>query len=287
MNDGIFQKDHDQLVKSYEQMEKAYLFYPSTKCEFLLFVLGTEVLTKMKLSPKEKAILIGKLSRFKMHGITNDMIKGEFINLTQDLLFKQNDKSLYNECHRLLIAKVTDQELRDEINYIFNYEHGRALYNQGNYSKAKPFFEKALLLQPNNVDLGGIFISIIAKSFRTMNTNKVIMDSLHLYQKKYPSLEQYNTFKVLLASALVIQFGEDYDIGKTEAAEKYKLEFENFLKNEPDLEIEPGIIGKAYASACSYYFKKGQKVKAKQYLTDGLKISPNNYELRVRMQMIR
>ena len=287
MNDAIFQKDHDHLMKAYEQMEKAYLFYPSTKCEFLLFVFGTEVLTKEKLAPKEKSILIGKLSRFKSQGVTTDMIKGEFINLTQDLLFKQNNKTLYNECYRLLDSKVTDKELHDEINYIYHYENGRALYNQGNYLKAKPFFEKALSLQPNNLDLGGIFVTIIAKSLHTLENNKIILDSLHAYQKKYPSLEQYNNFKMLLAAATAIQFGEEYDKGKTETGERYKVEFENFLKEDPTLEIQPGIIGKAYASACAYYFRKGQKSKAKQYLLDGLKISPNNYELRTRMQMIR
>lgn len=286
MNDGIFLKDHDQLLKSYEQMEKAYIFYPSKKCEFLLFILGTEVLSKVKLSPKEKAVLIGKLSRFKDQGITNDMIKGEFINLTQELLFKQNDKSLYNECYRLLGAKITDKELRDEIDYVYHYENGRVLYNQGNYSRAKPFFEKALALQPNNVDLGGIFVTILAKTLRPIDNNKAILDSLHAYQKKYPSLDQFNSFKTILASVTVAQFGEEYDNGKVELAEQYKKEFEGYLKEEPSLELSPGIIGKAYSSACSYYFKKGQKAKAKQYLTDGLKVSPNNYELRMRMQMI-
>lgn len=287
MNDAIFRKDHNELLKAYQQMEKAYLFYPSSRCEFLLFILGTEVLSKEKLDPKDKCALIAKLSRFKSQGITNDMIKGEFANLTQDVLFRDNNKKLHYECYQILKNQIKDKELNDEITYVYNYENGRAFYNQGNFSKSKPYFEKALAVQPNNVDLGSVFVNVLAKTIRPNSNNKNALDTLNSYRSKYPSLDQNNNFKILVASATLIQFGDEYDKGKPEAGEKYKTQFESFLKDDPTLDISPVAIGKAYAAACSYYFTRGQKAKAKEYLLQGLKISPDNYELRVRMQMIR
>ena len=214
------------------------------------------------------------------------MIKGEFINLTHDLLFRDNNKSLYQECYQILIAAISDKELKDEITYIFNYENGRAYYNLGNYQKAKPYFERALVLQPNNLDLGGIFISVIGQSLRSIEDEQ-LLDSLNRYKQKYPSLSQFNNFNSLVANATIVQYGAAYEKGKPDAATPYKQSVEALVKDNPNLTIDHNIVGKAYSSACTYYFRKGQKAKAKEVLMEGLKLSPDNYQLRMRLQMIR
>jgi len=45
-------------------------------------------------------------------------------------------------------------------------------------------------------------------------------------------------------------------------------------------------VGRAYSEACVYYFKKGQKVKARQLLDKGLQLVPNDYQLKIRKQMM-
>jgi len=286
MNDALFQKDHGKWKEGFYQLQKAYLFYPSQRCRYLLMVFGSEIVSREKLTPKEKSQFVGELSRFNNEGITSEMIKGEFINLTHDLLFRDNNKSLYQECYQILIAAISDKELKDEITYIFNYENGRAYYNLGNYQKAKPYFERALVLQPNNLDLGGIFISVIGQSLRSIEDEQ-LLDSLNRYKQKYPSLSQFNNFNSLVANATIVQYGAAYEKGKPDAATPYKQSVEALVKDNPNLTIDHNIVGKAYSSACTYYFRKGQKAKAKEVLMEGLKLSPDNYQLRMRLQMIR
>jgi tetratricopeptide (TPR) repeat protein len=287
MNDALFKKDHGNWREGYYQLEKAYLFYPSQRCKYLLMAFGTEVVSKEKLSPQEKAVFVGKLSRFNEQGITADMIKGEFINLTQDLLFRDNNKTAYQDCYKILTSKIQDKDLKREIDYVYNYENGRAYYNLGNYQKAKPFFEKALTIQPNNIDLGGIFISLIGQSIRSNSDEKEVLDSLNNYKSKYPSLTQFNNFNSLLANATIANYGVAYDKNDLVTAKKHKESFDIMMKNNTDLTLVPGVIGKAYSSVCSYYFKKGLKAKAREVLEEGLKLSPDNYQLRIRLQMIR
>jgi tetratricopeptide (TPR) repeat protein len=287
MNDALFLKDHAKWKEGFNQLEKAYLFYPSQRCRYLLMVFGSEIVSKEKLPPKEKSLFVGMLSRFNNEGITPEMIKGEFTNLTQELLFRDNNKVLYQECYQIIISKITDKELKNDITYIYNFENGRAYYNLGNYQKAKPFFEQALTLQPNNLDLGGIFIGVIAQSLRTMENEKGLLDSLNRYKQKYPSLTQFNNFNSLLVNATIMQYGDAYEKGRLEVAAKCKLSIDVLIKENPNLNINYGIVGNAYSSACSYYFKKGQKARAREVLMDGLKLSPDNYQLRTRLQMIR
>src|SRR6185369_9742396 len=111
--------------------------------------------------------------------------------------------------------------------------------------------------------------------------------SLNKLKSKYPSLSQFNNFNSLLANATIANYGTAYEKNDLESAKKHKESFDDLMKNNPDLNLIPGIIGRAYSSVCSYYFKKGLKVKAREVLQEGLKISPDNYQLRTRLQMIR
>lgn len=286
INDALFMRDKGKWKEGYYQLEKAYLFYPSQRCKYLLMAFNNEVVAKEKLPPQEKAVFVGKLSRFNDQGITPEMIKGEFINMTQEILFRENNKTAYQECYNVLISKIQDNDLKREIDFIYNYENGRAFYNLGNYQKSKPFIGKAMALQPNNIDLGGMFIGLIVQSMRSNTNEKEVLDSLNNYKSKYPSLTQFNNFNSLLANALLANYGLAYDKNDLATAKSHKESFEKLMRENTDLVMVPGIVGKAYSSICSYYFKKGQKAKAREVLEEGLKLSPDNYQLRMRLQMI-
>lgn len=285
-NDAIFKRDKNDIKGAFQQMEKAYLLYQAPKTEYLLMQFGVELITKEKLQPKEKSKLIAKVSRYKNQGITNEMIQGEFANLTNEVLNRDNNKTLYKECFQILTNGIEDKELVGEISYIYYFENGRILYNQGSFSAAKPFFEKALFFQPNNTDLAGIFTTSIANSLRNERNAKQAYDTLDLYRKKYPVLSQNNNFNSMVAMSYALLFGEAYQKGNLTDAEKYKTQFEEMVTSNRDINIVPSIVGSAYSSGCSYYFKKGQKTKAIKLLEKGLELSPDNYELRTRQQMI-
>lgn len=285
INDGLFKRDHDDIEGAYQQIKKGYLYYPNTRSEFLLMSFTAAKLEEANLSPLTRAALVGQLARFRKVGITSEVIQGEFYNLTQSVLLKNNDKELYQQVRLKLISNITDPELLNEINYIFYYENGRVLYNQGNFLKAKPFFAQAMALQPNNVDLGGVFVSCVAQSLRNERNNKAILDSLEHYKSKFPSLKDNKNFTGVLSSAYAIEFGNSFVKGDVTRGEKYQKLFEEMYTLEKNI-LSPDIIGKAYSEASIYYFKKGQKAKAKQLIDRGLEIVPEDYQLKMRKQMI-
>ncbi len=286
-NDALFKADKGDSKGAYQQMEKATLLYPAPKSQYLLAHFGIEFLTKEKLQPKERAMIIAKLARYKAQGITSDMIKGEFINLTKELLSRDNNKAAYKECYAIMAKGITDPELSNEIGYLYNYEYGRILYNQGNFTGAKPYFEKALNFQPNNLDLASIFIGTVANTFRNEKKVKSALDSLLTFKKRYPIVEQNSNFNSMLATGYLMQFGEHFQNGDAANGEKFKILFESMFGSDKNLTINSNTIGNAYSNACTYYFKKGQKAKAKAILEKGLELSPDSYELRIRQQMLR
>jgi tetratricopeptide (TPR) repeat protein len=283
-NDALFKRDHDDLLGAYEQIQKGYLYYPNTRSEYLLMSFTAENLQVVS-EPVQKASFIGKIARFKDTGITPDMIKGEFSNLTGIVLSKNNDKDTYRKCYEETVRNMNDPELKQEINYIFNYENGRVFYNQGNYVRAKPYFAKAMELQPNNVDLGGVFVSCLGHSLRNERNNLSILDSLESYKKRFPSLNENNNFNAMMSLAYVIESGDSFEKGDVKRGEKYQQLFEKQYEWDKTL-LSPDAVGRAYSEASVYYFKKGQKAKANQLLDKGLEIVPDNYQLKTRKLMI-
>lgn len=287
MNDGLYRRETKDYSGAYEQFKKAHFYYPGTRCEFLLMSMLSARIDDDKLDPVKRSMLIGAASRMGKSGITPAMIEGEFQKLTQEVLIRNNDRATYRKCYDEIIRSVRDKELLNDIAYTYYYENGRILYNTGNQVKARPYLVAALRQQPNNADLGAIVVASLAQSFRNTPNTRTIIDSLEYYRATFPILNENNNFNSILAMSYAVAFGDAYDTGNATEGDKYQKLFEDLYRSDKNISImSPDAIGRAYSNACTHYFRKGQKSKAKQYLEWGLAIVPNDYQLKVRRQMI-
>jgi tetratricopeptide (TPR) repeat protein len=287
LNDTYSKNDNNDFKGAFKQCEKAYLLLPSPRQAYLLMALAAEILDKQKLTPKERAVYIAKLSRYSDSGITQEMIQGEFARLTDELLIRQNNRTLYQECADFVVANgLQDDETRNTVRYLQYYELGRTDYNQGRYALAKLNLARALQLKPNDIELSAGFYSALTNSLQTEQDGNKVLDTVLTYKKRFPTLLQNNNFNALLANAYLMASAEAMTRTNLALAEERITEFETIYNSDKTLLIEAALVGSAYSKLCSHYFKKGQKEKAKNYLNKGLAISPDNYELRIRQQMI-
>ena len=71
-------------------------------------------------------------------------------------------------------------------------------------------------------------------------------------------------------------------------AQSFLDQFETaYDKDNSDLGVESGLIGRAYTSAAMFYFRKGYKTKAKQLINTGLGLVPGNSSLTQLLAMIK
>lgn len=288
LNDSFSKSDNNDYRNAFKQCEKAYLLLPSNRCAFVLTSLAAEILANQKLTPKERAGYIAKISRYADNGITPEMIQGEFARLTDELLIRQNNRALYQECADFIVQNgLQDDEMRNGLRYVQYHELGRTDYNQGRYMQARLNFARALDLRPNDTELSATFYSALVNSMQSTHGGSAgMLDTVLMYKKRFSTLSQNNNFNSLLATSYLMASANAVDITNIKLAEEHLLEFEKMLDADKSLSVEEIIVGTAYSKLCTHYFKKGQKDKAKTYLNKGLSIAPDNYELRVRKQMI-
>lgn len=286
MNDALYKYDEKKVEDAFVQIEKANILYPSERTAYTLMTMGVEALHNHKEHDKQHARYLAKLSTYGKYGITPEMIQGEFSFVINDLLFEKGKKdelaSYYNE----LTALLDTAEFKDEIAFNYNYENGRYLYNQGKYKDCLPFFEKCLEIKPNQQDAVGVLISALAIDLSSSNDNLFIISTLEDYTKRFTALKDNNKFKMMLATCYVAQFGFEYELEKPAQGDKYKILFENYMKDMKDVAVSQGLIGQSYSIAAVYYFKKGQTSKAKKLIAEGLAFAPNSHELIIRKKMI-
>jgi tetratricopeptide (TPR) repeat protein len=287
MNNGIFKFEDDDFISAFQFWEKAYLFYKTDQVINGLVVSYYNAFQNLTKKDSLHASLVGKLSRFTNFGVAPDNVKGELGRAIQELLFNRGKPEEIDRYYQVLNTSVRGQELKEDLEFIYKYELGRYLFNQGKFTDSKPHFERAFELRPNNQDVQRIYIQLLASSLIRGSSNiKEVLNSLQDAGSRHPSLTSNNVFNSMLASSYLNYFGQLYEENKPGEGDKYKTEFEKLYTTNKDLTIEPTLIGQAYSQAAVFYFKKSQLAKAKSLIEKGLEFDPGNRELLARKRLI-
>ncbi len=287
LQEGMILLENEEYEKAFSQFEKSYWFSQSPKSSYLLMQSGAQAFLKHPNRDLEHARLLGKVSRYKATGTTDEMIVGEYFKVIKDLLFDKQQNEKLSNYYAVLLENVHNVQTERELRFIHEYEQGRFLYNQARFTEALPYFEKTLSLKPSNQDASNIFIGTLGNLANSQIQNEDFSIKLAGYENTFPSLKENNSFNALLGASYLVQFALLYESEKVNAGDDYRKKFETLYEAHKDLNINSVLIGKAYSTAAVYFFRKGQSKKALEYLSIGLKISPDNYELLSRQRMIR
>ncbi|HEY0744269.1 MAG TPA: hypothetical protein VGD40_22535, partial [Chryseosolibacter sp.] len=284
-NAGIYHYQSKNFSDALEQFKKSYVFYPSDRVGHMLLASAHEVFRARSSKDSVHASTLAMLARFGKYGITQDMIRGEYANVVEDLLFNRGEKEKLQKYHQVLTSQINNATLREELDFFYQYENGRMQYNQAHYRDALPYFETCLKLRPKNQEATRIFLACVSESTRN-RTNAEGIKLLEDYASSHPQLLENNVFNEMMGTAYLIEMRTSFSAEQPTQGEKFKTTFEDFHSKHSEVAFNHYLIGEAYSSAAVYYFRKGNTTKARTVLNKGLLLSPNNYELVTRKRMI-
>jgi tetratricopeptide (TPR) repeat protein len=285
-NDAVFLMGKQKNLEAFHQLEKAYLFYPSEKIHYLMMTAAQSAFAANEKKNLDHAECLGKLSRHKKYGITTEMIQGEYYRVIQDLLFEKGLKEKLKEYHTTLLEHIIDEPLKKDLEYIYQHEQGRLLYNQGRYKESLVFLQGCVTLKPTDQETLNFYIGCLTQGLKNVSNVDRIRE-LEAASTKQPTLLENNNFNELLAIAYLLEIRTSFDMNNLAEGEKFKTVFEKFVQAHKEVNYDRFLIGYAYSAAAVYYFRKGQTSKAKAIISKGLEFSPDNYELLSRRRMIQ
>jgi hypothetical protein len=284
-NDGIFLIEAKEYLDAFYELEKAYLFYPSDRIGYLLMLAAAQALDARTNRDTLHAVLAGKLARYKRYGVTEGAVKGELYQSMNYWLSEKADKEAMKSYFNAMDAMIDDKALKDELSFEFNYECGRLDYNKAKYKDALPHLEKCLTLKPNHAELTIMLVRTIHEAYET-TPRKEVLKIVERYAAQFPSLSLDNKFNLYLCNLYLLESANSFKNNDPVNGEFYQSSFEKYLGEHKDLVPHADALGEAYSSAAVYYFRKGQSSKARAAINEGLKISPENYQLKMSQRML-
>jgi hypothetical protein len=270
----------NKIVDGYNSLEKAYIFYPSRGTRILLFNYLNHMIPDLDYDNFNHLNYLIKLTRFSYQQYIREVIKSEFVRITEEYLTNESDPEYYDSIYLYLSDKIKDDIYIKDIEFIYNYEKGRFLINNGFAVEGHNMLSKALELKSENILVLETFIQSLKVLLQQTDTIEAI-EKLEGYRGEYPQLSDAATFNKLLMRSYLKGAYNSFKTKDIIKGDHYLDKFEDLYKINTEIEPDEYWIGEAYFAASVHFFRKGYYAKAKEYLSRGLNYAPESKSLKI------
>lgn len=286
-NEALFLAEEDDFEGSLRAIQKAQFLNPSEKNNELLLYFMTQYISRADYRDEKNLSMIGLLSRFEEKQIPDDVLVGEFGRINKEVFIDNGNISLYEKYFETTMNMLERETVLREIEFVYNYERGRILYNRASYAQAFDFILPAYRLKPKNADVEAMFTGLLGEVLQSVEDPNDILDQLSKLLIDFPDLKENNRFGGIYLNAYLMAMASSIDRNQIETGKDYRDRFEKLATDNPNYEINQSLVGYAYSQLAVYYFKKGYYKSARGSISRGLKFAPDNSELTARMRMMR
>lgn len=283
---------NESIKEAFNNIKKSYYLYPGQKTKFFLMLNLGLMIDITRASDPDYASLLSMYCRSTQKTNTVDNFLFYFMKMTDMQLNYDGNVKQYKKSFETFINGVNDSVLISEVSYIYHFNMGSREIQLSHNDKAYMHYEKAWEIKPDNIGSQQMLVTsfINSASTRIYDPEQMegLADSIEVLFTKHETLRG-NMDLVMMQSKLYLDLMRDaWYNGKVQDAKKYQNKFEEtYLKNNNDIfSFMSNEIGRAYASAASYYFKRNNYTMTRKLLNKGLEYSPNNYLLKSRLNSL-
>ena len=290
-NFALYYLDDKDLKNANEETKKAYFLFPGERHKFLLKSTVAALLDKDGYENADNISNLLILCRFinlKSSDINSDVIYNEFGKILRTQLIKNSDYDSFEKSYTKITNELSDSTLKGEIGFAYHYELARLGYAN---SKSKEYemthLTAAYLFNPRNADLRSLIFAEYTELLRKYDDSKSIMELSDNFAVKFDFLKDNDSFLSVKANCILDLAYQSFFYSNITKGDTYLTEFEQLLKTNNNVSPTATFVEKAYSQAASEYYRKGNQVKAKQYLKSGLIYAPNSFGLQQRINQLK
>lgn len=280
-NHGLVNLEEEAFEKAFHDFRKAYAIYPDENIKEVMYVSAILLAGNLQYDEMSDVELLAMLIAIDHPDVTNDQLLGEFSKMINKQLNDKADTTFVSEAYHML-TEVADDDLNTEFAFHYNYERGRLNYNRGNYLQAIPFCKAALKAKPSSYEGENLLVSTInnAAVSRHLDNEELfgIMDEVFT---EFPNITKNAHLGTLRVGLYLQEMSEAFERRDEQQAKAFQTKFQELMETE-NYNVQPYLIGKAYASGITYYFRKGWYKSARKLLNEGLELAPDNPDLKLR-----
>ena len=284
-NRGIALLEQEEYQLAFEKFKLAYLLYPSEQMKFNLMI--SCVLTLDGADFTEEKDLENYLfaSRFLNNGIDEEPLFNSFLLITDTYLVKGKDEERYDDFYQSYSKQLNDSAYLKKVEFAYNYQKGRVNLIKGKYDKGYYYTQKALMVEPTDVDVHSNLIISLANLIDQKTYATQYLDSAEFLTDNFEELSNNLKWQEIIALGYLSLMMDEFVMENGDDGLKYLNKFESFIEGK-ELAINQDFIGRAYSEAAVYFFKRGNDRLTHRIINNGLELAPSSRELRLRKSMI-
>jgi hypothetical protein len=290
-NYASYRFEDDDAAKALEEIKKAYYISPTERNRNILFTILATLLSSNAYKDSldaQRFALVCRLKDAGQPGISNEQVTHEFGKLTEELLTTRSDLAGYKGAWRTIAGSTRDSSLMNGMEFIYHYEIVRFyLTAKLPAPRGEEHLSRAYSINPRHNDLQTLILMDLTTRARHHTDIAQTISLSERYASKYPAVGNTPLFGEVHSEWLLEASYRHSTLNDVKSAESYLQKFETFAAGRDSLKVEPYMVEKAYGSLATYYYKKGNAAKTREILRRGLRYSPGNWGLSLRLQQAR
>lgn len=277
-------KENDALVN----IKKAYYLNPCERSRYLLKNLLFNTLNKneyLTLESINDLILLFRFYEINDADVGIEVAKNEYARMLDYHLIQNTNYAQCEKLHKKILLATKDTLLKNEINFMYNYELARlGLLHGIESNKEFKHLEEAYKYKPKNANLHLFIIDNFADAIRKTEDAEKALAMSKVYVQSFDFLDSNINFNNVKANIILELAYENFYLNNIKKGDEY-LGLCEKMKSQIAIEPDVSFVEKAYSEAASIYFKKGNFAKSKAYLQKGLLIAPSSFGLKQRLKL--
>ncbi len=284
-NDGLYLMQKENYIEAIEQLEKSIAIYLSLNTGRILVSLYSNELKDSDYSKLEHFNYLIRFSRYKELKIDENNVVYALGKVASHQLLNKKDTSFFKSFYVKLDSNISDVELKKKLNFVFLGAMGEYYIKMVEYGIASEYFLDAIKVGGDTLNLLESYVRSTILYVDDFNNKEKALEHLNSAENNYEDLKKNRLFMSYKAEVISLLMMRNFERNKGKLGENYRAQLEA-IYSDFDIKINETNVGIAYAQAGSYYFRKGNRTKARQLFKKGLEYSPGNYELESRLQML-
>ncbi len=287
----VYFAEDEKYEEGFEEIKKSYCMFKGERNKYLLEQMANYLIANHEYKTEDDVknlLILCRINSENKRSVSDEKIRYEFSRLTEKQLIKNSDYKLYDRSFELVKGAIKDTSLQKDIDFNYNYELGRLAYN--NYKDENVimgYFEKAYKANPKHADLQNLIRSSIGISLEKNNDPKAISKLLDDYGQKFSFVFTDARINSVRANCFLEQSYQHFTLNEISKGESFLTKFEDLMEKNPEAKPGERFVEKAYSTAASHYYKKGNKVKTREVLKKGISYAPGNFGLKIRLDQVK
>jgi hypothetical protein len=235
----------------------------------------------------DKLIYLCRYRKIKDIETSSDLISSEFLRfVTQQIKLKIGLPEIEKQ-YLTMMNNSNDSLLLRALTYAYNNKIAEAIINLKTYEvDAFNYLHNAYKVKPDDQTLKSLIFASLNEKINKTKDAAIVLKIVNEYCSKFDFLDVSISTKTIKINCYLNFASNNFMNG-------LPLEGEENLKKSEQLCTQYGIkpsfesAENSYLSAAKYYYKKGDKLKAKEYLLKGFEYAPDSKLIQDKLKLVK